>query len=116
MIGIGGSEWNSRKASAVRLSVEGGACILSGASVESHEYRPECNDGEPLTAVNKQPESNRMLCYCTDEAPCQGHRTGHVSNHHTELEYSICGLTIASYSKTKVLLSITRSHGSARVL
>jgi len=40
VIGIGGSEWNSRKASAAQLSVEGGACILSGASVESHEYRP----------------------------------------------------------------------------
>ena len=29
-----------------------------------------------------------------------------LNGHHTELEYSICGLTIALYSKTKVLLSI----------
>jgi len=36
--GIGGSERNSRKASAAQLSVEGGACILSVTTAESHEY------------------------------------------------------------------------------
>ena len=38
---IGGSERNSRKASAAQLSVEGGACILSVTTAdcaESHEY------------------------------------------------------------------------------
>ena len=41
VIGIGGSERNSRKASAAQLSVEGGACILSVTTAdcaESHEY------------------------------------------------------------------------------
>ena len=38
MIGIEGSERNSRKASAAQLSVEGGACILSETTAESHEY------------------------------------------------------------------------------
>jgi len=38
VIGIGGSEQNSRKASAAQLSVEGGACILSVTTTESHEY------------------------------------------------------------------------------
>jgi len=40
-IGIGGSERNSRKASAAQLSVEGGACILivtTADCAESHEY------------------------------------------------------------------------------
>jgi len=52
VVGIGGSEWNSRKASAAQLGVEGGACILSGASVESHEYRP-------VTYPVQHPEINR---------------------------------------------------------
>jgi len=51
VIGIGGSEWNSRKASAAQLSVEGGACILSGASVESHEYRPTEANSELYSSV-----------------------------------------------------------------
>jgi len=38
VIGIGGSERNSRKASAVQLSVEDGACILSVTTAENHEY------------------------------------------------------------------------------
>jgi len=38
VIGIGGSERNSRKASAAQLSIEGGACILSVTTAESHEY------------------------------------------------------------------------------
>ena len=38
VIGIGGSERNSSKASAAQLSVEGGACILSVTTAESHEY------------------------------------------------------------------------------
>jgi len=41
VIGIGGSERNSRKASAAQLGIEGGACILSVTSAdcaESHEY------------------------------------------------------------------------------
>jgi len=38
VIGIGGSERNSRKASTAQLSVEGGACILSVTTAESHEY------------------------------------------------------------------------------
>ena len=41
VIGIGGSERNSHKASAAQLSVEGGACILSVTTAdcaESHEY------------------------------------------------------------------------------
>jgi len=41
VIGIEGSERNSRKASAAQLSVEGGACILSVTTTdcaESHEY------------------------------------------------------------------------------
>jgi len=37
-IGIGGSERNSRTASVAQLSVEGGACILSVTTAESHEY------------------------------------------------------------------------------
>ena len=40
VIGIGGSERNSRKASAAQLSVKGGACILSVTTAESHEYWP----------------------------------------------------------------------------
>jgi len=35
---IGGSERNSRKASAAQLNVEGGTCILSETTAESHEY------------------------------------------------------------------------------
>ena len=35
---IGGSERNSRKARAAQLSVEGGACILSVTTAESHKY------------------------------------------------------------------------------
>jgi len=38
VIGIGGSDQNSRKARAAQLSVEGGACILSVTAAESHEY------------------------------------------------------------------------------
>jgi len=41
VIGIGGSEWNSRKASTAQLSVDGGACILNVTTAdcaESHEY------------------------------------------------------------------------------
>jgi len=38
VIGIEGSERNSRKASAAQLSVDGGACILSETTAESHEY------------------------------------------------------------------------------
>ena len=38
VIGIGGSERNSRKASAAQFSVEGGDCILSVTTAESHEY------------------------------------------------------------------------------
>ena len=38
VIGIGGSEWNSHKARAAQLSVEGSACILSVTTAESHEY------------------------------------------------------------------------------
>jgi len=38
VIGIVGSERNSRKARAAQLSVEGGACILSVTTAESHDY------------------------------------------------------------------------------
>jgi len=37
VIGIGGSERNSRKASAVQLTVEGGACILSVTTADCAE-------------------------------------------------------------------------------
>ena len=54
MIGIEGSERNSRKASAAQLSVEGGACILSVTTAdcaESHEYT-EVNFDVTITKNN----------------------------------------------------------------
>jgi len=54
VIGIGGSERNSRKASAVELSVEDGACILSVTTAdcaESHEYT-EVNFDVSITKNN----------------------------------------------------------------
>ena len=54
VIGIGGSERNSRKASAAQLSVEGGACILSVTTAdcaESHEYM-EVNFDVTITKNN----------------------------------------------------------------
>jgi len=38
VVGIVGSERNFRKARAAQLSVEGGACILSVTTAESHDY------------------------------------------------------------------------------
>jgi len=55
VIGIGGSERNSCKASAAQLSVEGGACILSVTTadcVESHEYT-EVNFDVTVTKNNQ---------------------------------------------------------------
>ena len=54
VIGIVGSERNSRKASAAQLSVEGGACILSVTTAdcaESHEYT-EVNFDVTITKNN----------------------------------------------------------------
>ena len=59
MIGIGGSERNSRKASAAQLSVEGGACILSVITAESHEYTLSKDVREPASSYQI---SNMYTC------------------------------------------------------